>query len=450
MPVHKPRVVIVGGGFAGIYTALGLEKAVRDGLLDVVLINRKNFFLYYPILPEVCSGGVEPRHVVVPLRDIFTETQFLDAEVIGIDFETRRVMVRHGNTRGCGVLPYDHLVIAAGADANLSLVPGVAEHAFPFRTVEDAVTLRNQIGDMLEDAELEANAERRRELLTFVVVGGGATGVEVLSEVESFIRGILPKYRVDPSEVRLILVDLAPHILAEVGPELGDYALREIRKRGIEVLLETSTKEVFPDRVVLSDGREIRTRTVIWTIGLAPPALLSKLDLPKDRRGYLTPDATMRMPGVQNVWALGDCARILSPDGKPFPPTAQHAVRQGKQLAKNILAVQRGELPSRYCFEPIGTLVSIGGGKGVATLRNRKIKGWLAWAMWRGIHLALMPSGDRRLRLIIDWLLSAFLPRDTAQLQLKPRSAQERREVCEPRLAFLREDGPASVEIRSE
>ncbi len=450
MANQRQRVVIVGGGFAGIYTALGLEKAMRDGTLDVVLINRKNFFLYYPILPEVCSGGVEPRHVLVPLRDIFSECQLLDAEVVGIDFEARQVMVKHGNSHGSGVLSYDHLVLAAGADANLKLVPGVETYAYTFRSVEDAVTLRNQIGDMFEDAELESNPQRRAELLTFVVVGGGSTGVEVLSEVESFIDGILPKYRVRREEIRLILLDLAPQILAEVGPELGQYALDQIRGRGVEVLLETSTQEVFPDHVILSDGREIRTRTVIWTIGLAPPALLASLDLPKDRKGYLSPDATMRVPGAVNVWALGDCARIMSPEGKPFPPTAQHAVRQGKQLAKNILAAQRGEAPTRYCFEPIGTLVSIGGRKGVATIRGRKVKGWLAWAMWRGIHLALMPSGDRRIRLIIDWVLSGFLPRDTAQLVLKPKPVSLPRAEREARIAFLREEVPVKAESRPE
>lgn len=450
MANQKQRVVIIGGGFAGIYTALGLEKAMREGALEVVLINRKNFFLYYPILPEVCSGGVEPRHVIVPLRDIFSQCHLLDAEVVGIDFEARQVLVKHGNPHGLGEFFYDHLVIAAGADANLKLVPGVESYAFTFRTVEDAVTLRNQLGDMLEDAELEADPARRRELLTFVVVGGGSTGVEVLSEVESFLFGILPKYRLRPEEIHLVLMDLAPQILAEVGPELGAYALSQIRSRGIEVLLSTSTREVFPDHVVLSDGREIRTRTVIWTIGLTPPALLSELDLPKDRKGYLLPEATLQVPGVVNVWALGDCARIPSPDGKPFPPTAQHAVRQGKLLAKNILAVTRGEAPAGYCYEPMGTLVSIGGNKGVATLRGRKVKGWLAWAMWRGLHLALMPSGDRRIRIALDWALSAFLPRDTAQLAMKPKAVTIPRVAREPQIAFLREEVKTEAGARPE
>ena len=450
MANEKQRVVVIGGGFAGIYTGLGLEKAMREGALEVVLINRKNFFLYYPILPEVCSGGVEPRHVLVPLRDIFSQCLLLDAEVVGIDFAEQRVFVKYGTPLEYGDLSYDHLVIAAGADANLKLVPGVEPHAFTFRSVEDAIALRNQIGDMLEDAELETDPARRQELLTFVVVGGGSTGVEVLSEVESFLSGIVGKYRVRREEIRLILMDLAPHILAEVGPELGDYALRQIRSRGVEVMLETSTQEVFPDHVLLSDGREIRTRTVIWTIGLAPPALLGQLDLPKDRKGYLLPEATMQVPGVANVWALGDCARITAPNGKPFPPTAQHAVRQGKQLAKNLLAVTRGETPARYCFEPVGTLVSIGGKKGVATLRGRHVKGWLAWAMWRGIHLALMPSADRRIRLVIDWMLSAFLPRDTAQIVMTPQPAPEDRAEHEPQVVFLREEGRAEARPSQE
>ncbi|MNK45296.1 NADH dehydrogenase-like protein [compost metagenome] len=450
MASERQRVVIIGGGFAGIYTGRGLEKAMRDGTLEVILINRKNFFLYYPILPEVCSGGVEPWHVLVPLRDIFSQCLLLDAEVVGIDFAERRVFVKHGTTLECGDLSYDHLVLAAGADANLTLVPGVDRYAFTFRSVEDAITLRNQIGDMLEDAELETDPARRQELLTFLVVGGGSTGVEVLSEVESYISGIVGKYRVHPDEIRLILMDLAPHILAEVGPELGDYALKQIRGRGVEVMLETSTQEVFPDHVLLADGREIRTRTVIWTIGLAPPALLKQLDLPKDGKGYLQPEATMQVPGMVNVWALGDCARITAPNGKPFPPTAQHAVRQGKQLAKNILAVTRGEAPGRYCFEPMGTLVSIGGKKGVATIRGRHVKGWLAWAMWRGVHLALMPSADRRIRLVIDWMLSAFLPRDTAQLEVTPKPAPEVPPGREPRVVFLRETGRVEVRPRQD
>jgi NADH dehydrogenase len=439
---QQQRVVIIGGGFAGVATALGLERQRPEDGLDITVINRKNFFLYHPLLPEVCSGGVEPRHVIVPLRDRFATCRLLDAEVVAVDLEARQISLRHGNPHENDTLGYDHLVFALGADANLSLVPGVEANAFTFRSVEDAILLRNQLGDMLEDAELELDAARRAELLTFVVVGGGATGVEVLGEVESFLRAIQPRFRVRPEEIRLILLDVAPHLLAEMGPALGAYALEELRKRGVTVMLETSAREVRPDRLILSDGRELRTRTVIWTIGLAPPALLRDLDLPKDAKGYLRPDATLRLDSKQGfVWALGDCTRLTGEDGKPFPPTAQHAVRQGKQLARNILAVVRGEAPTPYGYAPIGTLVSIGGNKGVAKLWGRELRGWLAWAMWRFTHLILMPSADRRIRIVLDWVLSAFLPRDTAQLVVKPRPAPH--EAAAPPLAFLRAEPEA-------
>lgn len=444
------RVVILGGGFAGLATALELERRQPDDGLSITVVNRRNFFLYAPLLPEVCSGGVEPRHVIVPLRDRFRKCHLLDAEVVDVDLAARRIDLLQGSSRARVSLEYDHLVLALGGDANLGLVPGVRAHAFPFRSLEDAITLRNQLGDMLEDAELETDAARRAELLTFVVVGGGATGLEVLGEVESYLQALSPRFRIDPAEIQLVLMDVAPQILAEMGPELGRYALEQLRRRGIHVMLGTSAREVLPDGLRLADGRELRSRTVIWTIGLAPPALLARLDLPKDAKGYLQPDATMRVGGGPGfVWALGDCARLKGPDGKAFPPTAQHAVRQGKRLARNILAVARGEAPGPYGYEPIGTLVSIGGNKGVATIKRWQIRGWLAWAMWRFVHFMLLPSGDRRLRVAMDWLLTTFLPRDTAELTVKGRSGTAPPPGAapqgRPRIALLRTDAAAGA-----
>lgn len=440
------RIVIVGGGFGGIYTALALEKAMRHrDDLDVTLVNRTNYFLYYPLMPEVISSGVEPRHVVVPLRTLFRRIRVLEAEVRTLD-ETRRELLayRDGMHERLG---YDHLVLANGVEANLAAFPAIAELAFPFKTAEDAIALHNQIVDAFEAADFSHDAAERRALLTFVVVGGGATGVECLGEMEAYIEGIRRYYpRLDPREIRLVLVELAPRILAEVGPALGDYAAERLRRRGIELHLGASVAAADPYQVRLSNGTVIPARTLVWTIGAAPTAFTKSLDFPKDAKGYLVAEPTLDIKGHPGVWALGDAARVPDPEGRPYPPTAQHAVREAKRLASNLLATFDGKPLEPYVFHSYATFVSIGAQDGVAVIRGRPVRGFSAWLAWRAVHFLLLPGANRKLRVLVDWLFSRSHRKDVVQLGLRRPPCQL---VVTPRIAFLREGRavPASSDV---
>ncbi|HEY9900710.1 MAG TPA: NAD(P)/FAD-dependent oxidoreductase [Pantanalinema sp.] len=430
------RIVIVGGGFGGIYTALALEKALRVREdLRVTLINRTNYFVYYPLMPEVISSGVEPRHVVVPLRTLFRRVRVLEAEVRALDESRREVLVYRDGMQAR--LPFDHLVLASGVEANLAAFPAVAEVAFPFKSAEDAIALHNQIVDAFEAADFSEEPAERRAQLTFVVVGGGATGVECLGEIEAYIEGIRRYYpRVDPREIRLVLVELAPRILAEVGARLGEYAADRLRRRGIELHLETSVTDADSSQVRLSNGALIPTRTLVWTIGTAPTAFTKSLDFPKDAKGYLKAEPTLEIEGHPGVWALGDAARIPDPDNRPYPPTAQHAVREARRLASNLLSTIDGRPLKPYVFHTYGTFVSIGAHDGVAVIRGRQVKGLLAWLAWRAVHFGLLPGAERKLRVLVDWLFSRSRRKDVVQIGLRRPASQL---VVTPRVAFLRE-----------
>lgn len=441
------RIVIVGGGFGGVYTALALEKAMRRrDDLDVTLLNRTNYFLYYPLMPEVISSGVEPRHVVVPLRTLFKHTRVLEAEVRCLDEEDGELLAyRDGMHERIG---FDHLVLASGVEANLATFAAVADVAFPFKTAEDAIALHNHIVDVFEAADFCNDSAERRALLSFVVVGGGATGVECLGEIEAYIKGIRCYYpRLDGEKVRLVLVDFAPRILSEVGPELGDYAAEQLRGRGIEVYPGTSVASANPYQVSLSNGLVIPARSIVWTIGAAPTAFTKSLDFPKDAKGYLLAEPTLAIKGHPGVWALGDAARIPDPEGRPYPPTAQHAVREAKRLAANILAEIDGKPLAPYVFHAYGTFVSIGAQKGVAVIRGRPVKGFLAWFAWRAVHFMLLPGANRKMRVMVDWLFSRKYRKDVVQIGLRRPPSQL---VVAPRIAFLREGRSVPVSSDSE
>lgn len=441
------RIMIVGGGFGGVYTAMALEKAMRRRRdLDVTLINRANFFLYYPLLPEVLSGGVEPRHVVVPLRTLFKHVRVIEADVRSVDEGRREVLAHRDGMQE--FLPFDHLVLATGAEANLAAFPGIEPIAFPFKSAEDAIALHNQIVDCFEAAEFAMDAATRRSLLTFVVVGGGSTGVECLGEIEAYVNGIMRYYpRLDRKDVRLVLVELADHLINEVGPELGAYAADELARRGIELHMGVSVKNATPTEITLSDGLVIPTQTLVWTIGMMPSSLVKTLDLPKNAKGYLQTAPTMGIDGHPGIWAIGDCAKIPSPEGMPYPPTAQHAVREAKRLACNILADIDGDPLRPYVFHTLATFVSIGAQKGVAMVRGRPIRGFWAWVMWRAVHFMTLPGLDRKVRVMVDWLFSRRHRKDIAQLGLRRPPSQM---VVRTKIAFLREGTPVPSSPPSE
>ncbi|HEY9854375.1 MAG TPA: NAD(P)/FAD-dependent oxidoreductase [Stenomitos sp.] len=441
------RILIVGGGFGGTYTALALEKAMRRRRdLEVTLINRANFFLYFPLLPEVVSDGVDARHVVVPLRTLFKRVRVVEAEVRSVDEGRREVLAHRDGMQE--FFPFDQLVLATGAEANLAAFSGIEPIAFPFKSAEDAIALHNQIVDCFEAAEFAMDAATRRALLTFAVVGGGSTGVECLGEIEAYVNGIIRYYpRLDRHDVRLVLIELADHLINEVGPELGAYAADQLVKRGIEVHLGVSVQNATSTEITLSDGLVIPTQTLVWTIGMTPGELVKSLDLPKDRKGYLQAENTMAIAGHPGLWAIGDCAKIPSPEGTPYPPTAQHAEREAKRLACNILASIDGAPPKPYVFHTLATFVSIGGQKGVAMVRGRPVRGFLAWLLWRAVHLTLLPGLNRKLHVLVDWLFSRRFRKDIVELGLRRPPSQM---VVRTKLAFLREGTPVPSSPPSE
>jgi NADH dehydrogenase, FAD-containing subunit len=312
-------------------------------------------------------------------------------------------------------LPYDHLVLALGAVPHFFGLPGCEQHAFSLKTLEDATRLRNHVLALLEQGDGEPNATERRCLLTFVVAGGGFAGTETVAELFDLVHGVLRYYPgIDPGEPRFVLVHSGERILPELSPALGDYALAKLRRRGIEFRLATRVAGATADAVLLHGRESLPTRTLVWTAGSRPNPLLGQLPGEKGRGGALVVDATLRVQGLERVWAVGDCAQIPDPDrgGAPYPPTAQHALREGTAVADNVAATLRGEAPAPFRFRTLGTLVALGHRTAVAEIRGRRFSGLLAWLLWRGVYLAKLPGLEKKLRVAIDWSIDLAFPRD--------------------------------------
>jgi len=426
MSTQGPRkIVIIGGGFAGAYCAKTLMKKLRPGEAHVSLINTTNFFAFTPLLVEAGTGALEPRHAVVPLRRFTRGADLCMGEVIDIDFDRKQVTYENAMRQRRHV-QYDHLVIAPGSVTNLPDVPGLREYAFTLKSLGDAIALRDRAVGMLELAEDCDDPVLRRELLTFVVVGGSYTGVEVAGEFNDFLRSATRYYKnIEPNDIRIVLVEMQKHILGMLDPDLADYALQRLRYRGVEVHLEETASEIAPNHVNLKSHGRIDTQNVIWTAGIAPSPLLEKLDLPTDQRGYVLCDADLRVQRRQNLWAIGDCAVNIDPNGDPYPATAQHAVREGHQCAENIIHLLRGEDTQPLVYRSQGMLAPLGYHEGVARVFGFKIAGLAAWFLWRTIYLIKMPGPGRGLRVMLDWTLDWFFRRDYIQLGIhgvkKPR-----------------------------
>jgi len=414
----RKRILVVGGGFGGMYAARGLEKKLPAGVAEIVLVNPENFMLYTPLLPEAASGTIEPRHVVVPLRRVLRRTRLIIGTATGIDVDQHTCEVKppEGQVRS---FAWDYLVLASGSVARLLPIPGLAEHARGFKTLPEGIYLRNHVLQQLELADATDAAEERRTRCTFVVVGAGYAGTELVAELHSLTTRALKAYPgLRPRDIRWILVDAAPQIMPELGGDLGRAALRTLRERGIEVWLETQVKEVGPDWVRLSDGDEIPTRTFVWTAGVRPNPMIARIGLPTDDRGRLLVDEYLRVRGREDVFALGDVARVPDPAVPSgfAPPTAQHALREAKVCAANV-AASLGEGHARpFRFRGLGLLVNLGEYKGVGRALGVPLSGFLAWFVTRSYHLAAMPSWGRRLRVALDWTIALGFPRDIAEL----------------------------------
>ena len=417
----KPRIVILGGGFAGVHTALALEKALRSrDDYEIVLVNKENYFVFQPMLPEVISGMIGLTDVVNPLRRLLRRTDIHIRDVESIDLEKRVVTTSPGFKPHPHLISYDQLVIAMGTVTDFRGLPGLPEHAMPFKNLGDALALRNHVIRALEEACIEGDdLELRRQLLTFVVAGGGFSGVEVAAELNDFVRGVARNYHgIDPSEIRVILIHGQDRILPEMDESLALFAQRSLTRRGVELRLKTRLASATGDAAVLAGGEAIPTRTLVSTVPAFTHPLIDALALPKAKNGRLLTNNHLQVEGRPEVWAVGDCARIATPDGAVAPPTAQHATRQADVCAHNILAAIRGGGMRVFDFKGLGKMGSLGHRSAVADILGFKVEGFVAWWLWRTIYLMKMPGWGRKLKVASAWTLDLFLPPDLVELRV--------------------------------
>lgn len=411
------QIVILGGGFGGAYTARHLEKQWR-GRSDVkiTLISRDNYFLMTPLLFEAASGVLEPRHTVNPLRPFLRSAQFVEGEIRGVDFEKRLVSVKAANDTGITEFEYNQLVLALGGVTNLSLIPG-AENAITFKTLGDAIYLRNQVIRLFESADVEKDPVRRKAQLTFVVIGAGLVGLELMGELTEFVSNVAEVYHnVRPEEISFEMIEAGPKIAPEFDEKLADYSGDLLKSRGVKIRTSMRVKAIHGSELELQDGQRIAAETIVVATGVSPNPLLAKLQVTKNPKGRADVDSTMRVKEMENVWALGDCASIPDASGKPYPPLAQHALREAKVLADNITAVIRGQQPRPFVYASKGTLAALGHFKGAGQVYGINIHGFLAWWVWRTYYLMRMPPWSRRLRIVIDWTVALFFRNDVVQL----------------------------------
>jgi len=373
-----PRVVILGSGYGGVYTALKLQKAAKRGQIELSLISRHNFFLCQPMLSEVVSGSIEPTHILSSTRRMLPYANLHQAEISSIELDSRSVVINHlGSQPRFDRVHFDHLVIAVGSSIDLSRLPGMAEHTFPFKTMGDAFSLRNHLISVLEEAEVETDPLEKEELLTFVIAGGGYTGVEVAAEINSFIRGAAASYRhIEPNEVRVILIHSGTRILPVLNDTLAAFSHRVMEKRGVEIRLNTRMAGATAQSAILSDGEVIPTRTLVAAVGTAPNRLLDDMPGERDRSGRLVVDVTLAVPGLPGIWSVCDCAAI--PDvrtGGTCPPTAQYAVREAEHVARNILASIKGTRLRPFSHRNLGAFVPLGRWSGAADLMGLRVSG---------------------------------------------------------------------------
>jgi NADH dehydrogenase len=402
----RSGTLILGGGFAGAYVARYL------GRRGATIVNPENFMLFTPLLPEAASGTLEPRHAVVPLRQMCPHAELVVGRVVGVDLGAETVRIE--TEEGIRPVSYERLVVALGAVSRVLPIPGLAEHGLGFKDLADAIHLRNHVLRRLEAAATASTEAHRRRELTFVFVGAGYAGVEALAELADLVRDAMrhyPELRDVPR--RWVLVDAAARILPEIPTRLGEYAAEQLTRRGVEIRVDTTLERLDPHAATLSDGERILTSTLVWTAGVRPSHALAELGLPLDDRGRVEVDGTLRVRDHSNVWALGDCARVpnAATPGVPDPPTSQHALRQARRLAKNLAGDAQ---PYRY--RSLGQAATLGRYKGIVALGGIPIRGFLGWFATRTYHLFQLPLLSRKLRVVTDWTVALFFRRDIAEL----------------------------------
>jgi NADH dehydrogenase len=411
------RIVILGGGFGGLSAARELERLLpRNANVDITLVNRDNFFLFTPMLHEVAASDLDLATIVSPLRRLLRRTRLFIGTVEDIDVDAQTVTVAHAGGLHRHDLAYDHLVVALGAVTNFYDIPGLAERASTMKSLGDAIELRNQLIAQLEEADFECASDVRRPLLTVLVAGGGFAGVETVAAVNDFVREAVRFYpNITQRDVRVLAVHPGAFLLPELGEELGRYTQARLAERGVEVLLNTRVTGTNGSRTVLSNGMEIDARTVVWTAGISANPMLDCIPCQRSR-GRLVVDEFLQSPDRPNVWAVGDCASITDPvTGQTYPPTAQHALREGACVARNIVAELTGEPKTAFSFSTIGLLAAIGRRTGVANILGLKFSGFIAWWLWRTIYLAKLPRFEKKVRVALDWTLDVLFAKDLVQ-----------------------------------
>jgi len=410
------NVVIAGGGFGGAAAAHELERVMPKQSARLALVNETNFALYTPFLPEAAAGTLEPRHVVTPLREMLKRTYLRIGAIVGHDPEAKTVTLRakYGETE---TMPYDQLLLALGSTSRVLPVPGLAQHAVGFKSLADAIYLRNHVVETLEEANATEDPRRREELLTYVFVGGGYAGLEALAELQDFAADAMDSYpRARLHGMRWVLVEASDRVLPEIDRELADYALRELRGRGIDIRLQTTLEEVTAESARLSSGEVLPTRTVVWTAGVKAQPILAELNLPLDERGRVPVDSYLRVQGLDSVWAIGDCAAAPDPRGGICPPTAQHAVRQGPVAARNIAAELGIGSAKPFEYRSEASFVNLGRYKAVGRIGDRTFRGFPAWWMARTYHMSQIPGAARKFRAVLDWTAGLPFRRDIAEV----------------------------------
>jgi NADH:ubiquinone reductase (H+-translocating) len=419
MTAQVPHILVAGGGYVGMYTAYGLRHAARKGKVRVTVVDPRSVMTYQPFLPEAAAGSVEPRHVVVPLRKTLRGCRVVTGRITGIDHVRKVAMVMPEEGPDYEI-SYDQIVVALGSISRTLPIPGLAEVATGFKNVEEAISLRNQVLDRLDVAASQPDDRLRKAALTFVFIGGGYAGVEAFAELEDMARYATRYYdNIDPVDMRWVLVEATGRILPEVGPELGVYTVEQLRQRNMEVKLDTRLESCKEGHVVLSNGEEFDADTVVWTAGVKASPTLAATNFPLDERGRIKCLANLRIQGLTDAWSAGDNAAVpdlTSTTGAMCAPNAQHAVRQARLLATNILRAIDGEAPQNYEHKYVGSVASLGLYKGVAQLYGVKVKGFPAWFLHRSYHVSRVPTFNRKARVVLDWTLALFFRREITSL----------------------------------
>ena len=432
-PIQLKRILILGGGFGGIEVLRQLQKAFQDDVgVDITLVSRDNFFLFTPMLPEVSSGMIETRHIVTPIRTFCNRAKFYEANIESVDLENKQIHITHAVGKETDpiawrshILKYDYLVLALGGETNFFGMTEVANHAFTMKSIDDAMILRDHVINMLEQADVESeDKELKRSLITFVVVGGGFSGVETVGELNDFVRESIKHYyhNIEVKEAKIILVNSGSKILPEVTEDLAEFALQELRRDGVEVILNTRLVGAERDRVKLSNGVTILCSTLVWTGGISPDHLVRKLECDHDKAGRIIANNHLEILGIKDAFAIGDCACIKDPrTGNPYPPTAQNALRQASVAANNLISLINGRsaagVEKVFEYKTKGMMALIGKRNGVGILFGHKVHGFAAWWLWRSYYLGNLPTVEKKLRVIVDWFIDLFFKRDVTRLK---------------------------------